>query len=360
MPGRSRPHRRTPLAGLLLGLAVFWLLFLVWSYGGLPPAGPAAPPGPGWDSVYFTQPVAPARRSFEGGPDEPLAQAIDQAQYSVEVAAYELDLWSVRDALIRAHRRGVTVRLITDSDNLGTDEIADLAAAGIPLHGDEREPLMHHKFVVLDRLEVWTGSMNYTVNGAYRNNENLIRIRSAGLAQDYLREFEEMYSEQRFGALSLVDTPFGNLEVQGVPLEVLFSPEDSVLERLLDLVRKAQGSLHFLAFSFTSDELGQSLLALAENGVEVQGVMESSQAAGQGSEYARLREAGLGVRLDGNPYSMHHKVLIIDGRIVVTGSYNFSRSAEERNDENVLILFDPQLAAAYEQEFQRVLDQAQP
>src|SRR3972149_2307284 len=138
MPGRSRPPRRTPLAGLLLGLAVFWLLFLVWSYGGLPPAGPAAAPGPGWYSAYFTQPVGPATRSFEGGPDEPLAQAIDQAQYSVEVAAYELDLWGVRDALIRAHRRGGRVRLITDSDNLGTDEIADLAAAGVPLRGGGR------------------------------------------------------------------------------------------------------------------------------------------------------------------------------------------------------------------------------
>ncbi|MEK7682538.1 MAG: hypothetical protein AAB321_00640 [Chloroflexota bacterium] len=51
-----------------------------------------------------------AVRRFEGGPDAALAQAIDQAQYTVEVAAYEFDLWSLRDALIRAHRRGATVR----------------------------------------------------------------------------------------------------------------------------------------------------------------------------------------------------------------------------------------------------------
>ena len=60
----------------------------------------------------------------------------------------------------------------------------------------------------------------------------------------------------------------------------------------------------------------------------------------------KLREAGLDVRLDGNPANMHHKVFIIDGHIVITGSYNFSRSAEERNDENTLIIHDPAIAQA--------------
>jgi phosphatidylserine/phosphatidylglycerophosphate/cardiolipin synthase-like enzyme len=353
-------RRRTSLAGLLLFLTFVWLALLLRrlpSEAGNPPPTAA---GPGWYGLYFTQPAGPQARRFEGGPDEALAQAIEASRYSAEVAAYELDLWSVRDALIRAARRGVAVRVITDSDSLDAEVIGDLRSAGIPVRGDEREPLMHHKFVVLDRLEVWTGSMNFTVSGAYRSDNNLIRVRSAVLAQDYLREFEEMYTEQRFGALSRADTPFGSLLVEGVPLEVMFSPEDGVLARLLELVRGAQNSVHFLAFSFTSDELGESLLGLASSGVEVQGVMESAQAAGQGSEYERMRQSGLRVRLDGNPYTMHHKVLILDGRIVVTGSYNFSRSAEERNDENVLILFDPALAAAYEAEFQRVMAEARP
>ena len=52
---------------------------------------------------------------------------------------------------------------------------------------------MHNKFVILDRLEVWTGSMNYTINGAYHNDNNLVRVRSNRLADNYTAEFEEMF-----------------------------------------------------------------------------------------------------------------------------------------------------------------------
>lgn len=359
MSARWVMRRQTLVAGLLLALGALWLVLLLRSYGRIEPPEPTAAVDPGWYSLYFTEPVAQGTRQFSGGPDAALAQAIDQARYAVDVAVFELDLWSVRDALLRAQRRGLSVRVVTESDNLGTAEMAALGAAGIPVRGDLSPGLMHHKFVVLDRLEVCTGSMNFTLNGAYRNNNNLICIRSAVLAKDYLHEFEEMYSDQRFGPISLRDTPSGRLTIEGVPLEVHFAPEDRVLERLLQLLHSAEHSVHFLAFTFTSDALADAMLHLAEEGIEVAGVLEAAGADGLGSEFERLHRAGLDLRLDGNPNNMHHKVLLIDGRIVVTGSYNFSRSAEERNDENVLIVFDSQLAAAYEQEFQRLFAQAQ-
>jgi len=71
-------------------------------------------------------------------------------------------------------------------------------------------------------------------------------------------------------------------------------------------------------------------------------------------EYQNLLENGIEVRLDGNPQSMHHKVIIIDGQIVVTGSYNFSKRAKTRNDENTLILHSPEIAELYIDEFERV------
>ena len=114
----------------------------------------------GWYSVYFTAPQGPAANTLRGGPDAALAEAIDQAVLSVDVAAYSLDLWSIRDALLRAHRRGVSVRLVVESDNLDSDELIQIAEAGVPVLGDRREGLMHNKFVVIDRYEVWTGSMN--------------------------------------------------------------------------------------------------------------------------------------------------------------------------------------------------------
>jgi phosphatidylserine/phosphatidylglycerophosphate/cardiolipin synthase-like enzyme len=64
------------------------------------------------------------------------------------------------------------------------------------------------------------------------------------------------------------------------------------------------------------------------------------------------------VRLDGNPANLHHKVLIIDRRIVVTGSYNFSQNAETRNDENLLVIHNADVAALYLGEFERMLAQA--
>jgi len=62
------------------------------------------------------------------------------------------------------------------------------------------------------------------------------------------------------------------------------------------------------------------------------------------------------VRLDGNPANMHHKVILIDGEVLITGSYNFSRSAEMRNDENLLVVHNPQLVAQFMQEFDRIYE----
>ena len=83
-------------------------------------------------------------------------------------------------------------------------------------------------------------------------------------------------------------------------------------------------------------------------------VIEKENAYWKGSEYERLLQAGVDVRLDGNPYTMHHKVGIVDGKIVVTGSYNWTWSAENRNDENIIILMSRSIAENYEKEFQRV------
>ena len=79
-----------------------------------------------------------------------------------------------------------------------------------------------------------------------------------------------------------------------------------------------------------------------------------------GTEFDNLKGAGIDVRLDGNPRNMHHKVIIIDGSIVVTGSYNFSRSAEERNDENILVIHSPEVAEAFLEEFDKILAEAKP
>jgi len=318
-----------------------------------------ADPGVDYWGVYFSDPAKLSSQGYRRGPDRLLSAAIYQARLSVDVAAYDLNLWSLRDALIAAHLRGVRVRTVCDSDNLDREEIQDLAAAGIPVLGDRRAGLMHHKFVVIDRLEVWTGSMNFTLKDAYHNNNNLLRLRSVRLAEDFTAEFEEMFVQDRFGPGSPAETPHPLVQVDDTLVEVFFSPEDGIGERLIELVNSAQESIFFLAYSFTNDSLGAAMLERAGAGLTVSGVFETSQAdASQGSEFERMIAEGLQVYLDGNPDRMHHKVIVIDRQVVVIGSYNFTDNAEEVNDENILVLHSPQIAAQFLAEIERMLDQA--
>jgi phosphatidylserine/phosphatidylglycerophosphate/cardiolipin synthase-like enzyme len=108
--------------------------------------------------------------------------------------------------------------------------------------------------------------MNFTVNGAYRSNNNLIRIRSPELAENYLAEFEEMFVDLRFGAGSPANTPFPVLDLDGTQIEVYFSPDDGTMKRLLKLVRSAEKSVLFMAYSFTDDDLAQAMLDRSEEG----------------------------------------------------------------------------------------------
>jgi phosphatidylserine/phosphatidylglycerophosphate/cardiolipin synthase-like enzyme len=308
---------------------------------------------------FFSVPDDPSAGSYRGGPDEALAQAIREAQFSVDAAIYDLNLWSIRDAMLAAQRAGVQVRLVTESDNLDESEIQDLLDAGIEVLGDRRESLMHNKFVVIDGLDVWTGSMNLTVNGAYRNDNNLIHIRSTQLAENYTTEFEEMFVQDMFGDDVIARTPNPSLTINGTPIETYFSPDDGTAAQIIAAIQNAEENIYFLAFSFTSDPIAEALLERAAAGVEVAGVFEESQyQSNTGGEFDRLAAAGLDVRLDGNVQNMHHKVFIIDGETVITGSYNFSRSAEERNDENTLIIHSPTVAAQFQAEFERVFEKA--
>jgi phosphatidylserine/phosphatidylglycerophosphate/cardiolipin synthase-like enzyme len=310
--------------------------------------------------VFFTEPVWEARKRYQGGPDEALVAAIDGAQESIELAVLQLNLWSIRDALVAAAKRGVRVRLVTDSNYIMEPEVLDLELAGIQVLGDRRESLMHHKFMVVDGQEVWTGSMNYTVNGAYRNDNNLVRLQSEQLAVRYQEEFYEMFDQDRFGDFSLPDQAFPEDRVGGTRVELYFSPDDDAERRLVELISDSAHSIQFLAYVLTSDPIVDALLAAHARGVRVEGVVEASQADMLGSDYLRLLEAGLDVRRDSNPKSMHHKVILIDDSIIVTGSYNFTKSAKERNDENLLILYDTGLMAQYRQEFERIYALATP
>lgn len=314
-----------------------------------------------WYSVYFTAPGSPEADAYEGGPGNVLADAIQSAKLSVDIAAYKLNLWEIRDALIESHRNGVVVRIVTDSENFDEEEVQELISAGIPVVHDHSDHLMHNKFVVIDRMEVWTGSMNPTLGGVFFDNNNLIRVNSSQLAGNYLVEFEEMFTEKSFSNGSEANTPHPTITINGSKVETLFSPDDGTAHRIIDLIEGADESVYFLAYSFTADDIAQAMIDRAHSDIDVIGVMEEGQyLSNTGTEFDRLIAGGIDVRLDRNPNNMHHKVIIIDETIVITGSYNFSASAENRNDENTLIIHNAAVANEYLSEFWRVYNEARP
>lgn len=320
----------------------------------------------GWYQLYFTNPRAPNEpKEHVGGIDERLVAFLNTATKTIDMAIYDFDLERVAGALAAAAGRGVRVRMVTDSDTLANDDAAIRHAfaivrrAGIPIVEDGGQGLMHNKFVIVDGAAVWTGSWNFTDGDTYRLNNNAIIIPSLELARNYTIEFEQLFIQQQFGAAKRIGLGDPVITVGGARIENYFAPQNQVSEQIIARLKLARTSIHFMAFSFTSDTIGKAVRTMEKAGVQVSGVFETTGSETLFSEYGKFRKLKLDVLQDGNPYVMHHKVFIIDSQTVIFGSFNFTNNADKDNDENLLIIDDPALALAFEAEFQRVYAQAQ-
>jgi len=364
------------VVALLVALAIAAFLFAS-SKQNKPLAGPNAtataaqrptgndsgPLAGGQITVGFTQPTYPEKPANHIHTlDTKLTDFINTAQQSVDIAIYQLDLPDVTQALLDAKGRGCTVRAVTDIDILNDPKenpsFKQLQQVGVKVVGGNPNAIMHDKFVVVDGQAVWTGSWNFTNNDTFRYNNNGLILKSPALAANYTVTFEKMWRDNKFGAQRKPGGTTPQLVIGGVPVASYFAPEDNVAEKIVAKLEGAQTSIEFMAFSFTDDNIGATLLAKAKAGVAVRGVFETTGSDTRFSEYGKLMKAGLDVRQDGNPYLMHHKVFIIDGKTAIIGSFNFSENAEKSNDENLLIIDDPAIAAQFSNEFGRVYEQA--
>ena len=310
-----------------------------------------------WYELYFTNPTCPDEEDRVGGIDEIIAEDLLNAQAQVDIAAFDLDAEPIVNALIDLEERGVTVRVVTDEDNSELSSINRLRRNGISVIEDKRSAIMHNKFIVIDGRYVWTGSMNFTTNGIYCNNNNMARIDSPLLAANFLAEMSEMYDEQEFGPRSPVNTPNEKLTIGGVQVENYFAPEIELAPIIGDLISQANDEILFMAFSFTSDLVGEPMFERAEAGVTVRGVFETTGSESEYSYYGDLNESGLtnvDVRQDGNGRIMHHKVIILDRETVIFGSFNFSNNANDSNDEAIVIVHDPTFTQYFVDEFEAV------
>ncbi len=311
----------------------------------------------GFWEVYFTAPTGSRDAStYTGGIDQVLAADLANVTQTLDIAAYEFNDPALTTAVLAAKARGVRVRVVTDDDagiNDADTTLHQLEQAGIPIVNDDRSALMHDKFMILDSATVWTGSWNYTINGTYRNNNNALVLHSQPAVQDYQTEFNEMFNDGKFGPTSPVNTPREQFTQDGDPVGIYFASEEDVKTDVVAALLTAQHSIRFMTFSFTLDDVGQALLDKAGAGVDVSGIFETTGSETRFAELTSLFCAGLPVRQDGNPFVLHHKVFIVDGATVLTGSFNYSASANDSNDENLVIITDPDLAAQYTAEFDR-------
>lgn len=292
---------------------------------------------PDWAEVYFSK--VGVLEDNEENIDQKLIEKLKTAKTSIDCALYDLDSDTIANAFIDAKKRGVTVRIVTDTDYTNKPSMLKVKDAGIPVVDDNRSAIMHDKFIIIDGTYVWTGSFNTTDNDAGKNNNNAILIKSTDLADNYDTEFKEMFVNKQFGPTSDPYIPHPSIKMSdGTELISLFSPENEPDKFIIDEIKGAKKQIYFMAFSFTHDGIGQAMIDKYKQGIEVKGIFETTGAKTQYSEYPKMKNEGIDVRLDANKYNLHHKVIIIDGKEVMMGSFNFSENATKSNDENLLTI----------------------
>jgi phosphatidylserine/phosphatidylglycerophosphate/cardiolipin synthase-like enzyme len=367
-------------------------------------------------------------------------RGIEAAEQEILVAVQELSLPAIAEALVRQHRRGVTVKLVLENtystpwseqheaeldgharqrrqllmeladrnrdgkvsleEQQRGDAVAILTAAGVPwlddtADGSKGSGLMHSKYVVVDRQRVITGSANFTASGMHgdaadrrtRGNVNhLLQLNSPQLAELFAADFNRMWGDgpggmpdSRFG-LAKQSGPAARVMVGQTPVEVLFAPHRSTdphhgLNLIGETLAAAKQRVDMALFVFSAQALTTVIADLQAKGVQLRLLADPGFASRSFSEVLDLlgvaladrhckleagnqplqqAAEGVGIPRLARGDKLHHKLGIIDARTVITGSFNWSPSAAHQNDEVLLVIHSPLLAAHFTREIDRL------
>ena len=146
-------------------------------------------------------------------------------------------------------------------------------------------------------------------------------------------------------------------EAAPVVSSAYFSPGDTCLRRLRDLMRGCKATLDICVFTIADDRLTDAILECHARGVQVRVVSDNDKQHDSGSDIQRLRDHDVPVRLDDAPYHMHHKFALFDGRLLANGSFNWTRSATHNNDENLVVTDDANLVRVFGLQFEKLWQQ---
>ncbi|MCC7574711.1 hypothetical protein KO361_03915 [Candidatus Woesearchaeota archaeon] len=224
--------------------------------------------------------------------------------------------------------------------------------AEIITHNDEEfekintKGLMHHKFCVINQTTIITGSYNPTENN--QHHENLIIIESKTLAKNYEEEFEQLkkINEEQQPKKKTQTT---KIKYNNYTLENYFCPQDACKEQIINKIKQANQTIQFMLFTFTDKEITQEIIKKHEQGLQVQGIIENFQ----NKQYwttPMLQENNITIKIHSSNIFQHNKIIIIDN-LIITGSYNPTNVANTINDENILIITQPNIVQEYKNYF---------
>lgn len=263
-------------------------------------------------------------------------ELIDSAESSIEVAQFTFSRAQIEDALLRAHDRGVTVRLaMNKGQEQGDNPSTRLKAAGIDVQFVEGKDvgsfsgLQHAKYMIVDDQHVVMGSNNWSSTGVSINEENTLVLKTS--AEDPLLGAFECYFEHMHRKDLLMGANCSTDEVR-------FTPSGYAWAMVRDEIRAAESSIDVLMHHLVFDDAVKELAKAAENGRRVRVIVNAEDRdETEGTRWDRLRAAGGQVRYkQTNPelyQFMHNKLGIFDGKVLVNGSGNWSGSAFFNNWE---------------------------
>lgn len=297
--------------------------------------------------------------------DDTIVAFIDQSLVSLDVAVWDNGSTKIVNAINAAYSRGVQVRYITSSNSLNT-ALSSLnpAISVLERNSGLTSDVMHNKFIIVDNRRLLTGSMNFGDGSIFDDYNNIVLIADPNLSQAYTSEFNEMWgttlplpnlANSKFGP-DKTDNTTHSFTVAGSPVQSYFSPTDNTTARIVDAINSADHTLDIALFTFINNDIGDAVVAAKERGVYVRCIIENTSYIG--SEFNSLVSAGIAAYSHQSvPYDFHHKYCIIDAfygnsdPLVVTGSHNWTNSAEDEYDENTLMIHNQMIAQQYTEEF---------
>lgn len=144
------------------------------------------------------------------------------------------------------------------------------------------------------------------------------------------------------------------------PIKVYFSPQGGCTDAIINEVDHAKTEILVQAYSFTSAPIAKALVGAHKRGVKVQAILDKSQRSERYTSATFLTNAGIPTFIDARHAIAHNKIMIIDRAVVITGSFNFTKAAEEKNAENLLIITSKELARIYLDNWQKHAEHSEP